>query len=98
MSKESNVPSQVVLFDRDRVEHLDGLADRPRRLSGSRLLWVDLDRQSEEAVRRVAREFALDDETRYALVNSTERAHFHDHGHYIQVTAYAPGARTTAPS
>ncbi len=91
MSNESGVPSQVVLFDRDRVEQLDGLADRPRRLSRSRLLWVDLDRQSEEAVRRVAREFALDDETRDALVNSKERARFHDHGHYIQVTAYAPG-------
>jgi magnesium transporter len=90
MSKESNVPSQVVLFDRDRVEHLDGLSDRPRRLSGSRLLWVDLDRQSEEAVSRVAREFGLDDETRDALARSKDRALFHDHDHYIHVTLYAP--------
>ena len=90
MSKVSRMPSQVVLFDGDRVEQLDGLAERPRRLSRSKLLWVDLDRESEEAVSRVASEFALDDETRVALGRSKDRALFDDHGHYIHVTLYAP--------
>ncbi len=90
MSKVSSVPSKVVLFDGDRVEQLDGLAERPGRLSRSKLLWVDLDRESEEAVSRVSSEFALDDETREALVRSSDRALFHDHGHYLHVTAYAP--------
>ena len=35
-----------ILFDRDRVDHLNGLSERPRRLRGSQLLWVDLHRDS----------------------------------------------------
>ncbi len=35
--------SQAILFDRDQAEHLEGsIADRPRRLSRGKLLWVDL--------------------------------------------------------
>ena len=40
--------SAAILFDRDQVEHLDDISERPRRLSGSKLLWVDLDRSSED--------------------------------------------------
>ena len=90
MSKDSTVPSQVVLFDRNRVKQLESLDDRPGWLSRTKLLWVDVDRQSEEAVRRVASEFGLDAETRDALLQSRDRALFHDHGRYIHVTAYAP--------
>ncbi len=90
MSSPAAVPSKVVLFDRDRVQELAGLDGRPKRLSGSKLLWVDVDRQSEEAVRRVASEFGLDAETHQALLRSRDRALFHDHGRYIHVTAYAP--------
>ena len=39
--------SDAILFDRHRVNHLDSLSDRPRRLRGSMLLWVDLHRGSE---------------------------------------------------
>jgi magnesium transporter len=84
------VSNQVVLFDRDRVKQLPSLSDRPGRLSRGRLLWVDVDRASEEAVARVAEEFELDDETRAALARSGERALLHDHGRYIHVTAVAP--------
>ena len=47
--------SDAILFDRDRVDHLDSLTDRPRRLRGSMLLWVDLHRGSEYQCRRGGR-------------------------------------------
>ena len=56
--------SEAILFDRDQVERLNDIADRPKRLRGSELLWVDVDRGSEEDVDRVADAFGLDRETR----------------------------------
>ena len=38
--------SEAILFDRDRVERLNDIAERPKRLRGSELLWVDVDRGS----------------------------------------------------
>lgn len=82
--------SDAILFDRDQVERLDDISDRPRRLSGSKLLWVDVDRTSEESADRVAEAFGLDGGTRECLAKSKDRAIFNDHGRYIHVTTYAP--------
>jgi magnesium transporter len=82
--------SAAILFDRNQVEHLDDLSERPRRLSGSKLLWVDLDRRSEDGVSEVAEVFDLDDETRALLGESKDRAVFRDHGRYLHVSTYAP--------
>jgi magnesium transporter len=82
--------SDAILFDRDQVERLDDIADRPRRLRGGKLLWVDVDRQSEDDARRVAEAFGLDSSTRECLADSKDRAVFKDHGRYIHVTTYAP--------
>ena len=82
--------SEAILFDRDRVERLDDLADRPKRLSGTKLLWVDVDRDSTEDARRVAEAFGLDSGTSDCLASSKDRAIFNDHGRYIHVTTYAP--------
>ena len=82
--------SDAILFDRDQVERLDDIGDRPRRLSGSKLLWVDVDRKSEESADEVAEAFGLDSRTRECLAHSKDRAIFHDHGRYIHVTTYAP--------
>ena len=82
--------SEAILFDRDHVERLDDLADRPRRLSRSKLLWVDVDRESGQSADAVAEAFGLDAATRDCLASSAERAVFHDHGRYIHVTTYAP--------
>jgi magnesium transporter len=82
--------SETILFDRDRVQRLHDLTDRPRRLSGSKLLWVDLDRTSTEHAQRVAEAFELDAGTAESLASSKDRAIFHDHGRYIHVTTYAP--------
>ena len=82
--------SAAILFDRDRVLELDDLSQRPRRLGGSRLLWVDLDRRSPESAARVAAEFGIDDMTRHRLAAASGPAVFRDHGDYIHVTARAP--------
>jgi magnesium transporter len=82
--------SQAILFDRHEVERLNDIADRPKRLSGSKLLWVDVDRTSNGDADRVAEAFGLDRATRDCLADSKDRAVFRDHGRYIHVTTYAP--------
>jgi magnesium transporter len=81
--------SEAILFDRDQVERLDDIADRPR-LNRGKLLWVDVDRESEADANVVAEAFGLDPHTRDCLASPAERAVFHDHGDYIHVTTYAP--------
>ncbi len=85
--------SEAILFDRDQVEKLNDIDDRPRRLRGGKLLWVDVDRHSEDEAHRVAEAFGLDSGTRSCLADSNERAVFNDHGRYIHVTTYAPDER-----
>lgn len=80
----------AILFDREQVDHLDELPDRPERLNGSKLLWVDLDRADPGSAERIARAFELDDATRDQLASSSGRAVFHDYGRYIHVTTYSP--------
>jgi magnesium transporter len=89
--EQGDHPVSTILFDRDQVDHLGELPDRPERLNGSRLLWVDIDRRSaENDVEKIARAFALDDETRDGLASSSGRAVFSDYGRYIHVTTYSP--------
>ena len=80
----------AILFDRDKVEHLGDLSDRPGRLSGSRLLWVDLHEGSEFSADEVAEELGLEDETRRCLATPNKKACFNDYGRYIHITTYAP--------
>src|SRR6266576_7322879 len=80
----------AILFDRDQVDHLDELPDRPERLHGSRLLWVDIDRRDAESAARVAQTFALDVATRDCLASSAGEGVFSDHGRYIHVSTYSP--------
>jgi magnesium transporter len=82
--------SSAILFDRDEVERLDGLMERPRRLRGSQLLWVDVDRGDDDGARDVAAAFDLDEATRERLASSGGRPVFEDYGRYIHVTTYSP--------
>ena len=82
--------SEAILFDRDRVERLDDIEDRPRRLGRGKLLWVDVERASEEDADKVAGAFGLGRSTRDCLTNSRNGAMFNDYGRYIHVTTYAP--------
>jgi magnesium transporter len=80
----------AILFDREQVDHLDELPERPERLNGSKLLWVDLDRADPTSAETIAQAFKLDDATRDQLASSSGRAVFHDYGRYIHVTTYSP--------
>jgi magnesium transporter len=80
----------AILFDREQVDHLEQLPDRPERLNGSKLLWVDLDRADPASAETIAQVFKLDDATRDQLASSSGRAVFHDYGRYIHVTTYSP--------
>jgi magnesium transporter len=80
----------AILFDRDEVDHLDDLPDRPERLNGSKLLWVDIDRRDAESAANIARAFTLDDATRDCLASSSDRPVFSDYGRYFHVTTYSP--------
>jgi hypothetical protein len=72
----------AIVFDRNDVDRLGDLSERPRRLGGSKLLWVDLHKRSEFSVEDVAKAFDLDDETRGCLATPNEQACFNDHGRY----------------
>lgn len=80
----------AILFDRDQVEHLRSLAERPQRLKGSKLLWVDVDRKTDESVDEAVEAFNLDEATRDRLASSDGKAVFHDFGRYLHVTTYSP--------
>jgi Mg2+ and Co2+ transporter CorA len=80
----------AILFDRHRVDHLDEMPRRPPRLRGSKLLWVDIDRRTDETVEEVAQAFDLDPGTRDRLALSCGRAVYQDHGRYIHLTTYSP--------
>jgi magnesium transporter len=80
----------AIVFDRDHVDQLDDLSDRPRRLSGSKLLWIDLHEGSVFSADEVAEAFDLDEGTRECLATPNKRACFNDQGRYIHITTYAP--------
>ena len=79
----------AIVFNRDKVDHLEVISDRPRRLRGSMLLWIDL-HDGEYDANQVADALDLDDETRTCLGDPNERACFEDHGRYLHLTTYAP--------
>jgi hypothetical protein len=79
----------AIVFDRDEVDHLKALSE-PRRLSASKLLWVDLHEGSEFSADDVAKAFDLEDATRQCLASPNERACFDDYGRYFHITTYAP--------
>jgi magnesium transporter len=89
MSKENRLVS-AILFDGERVDHLDELPNRPDGLNGSKLLWVDIDRRSGESAAKITDAFELDDATCERLASSEGRAVFHDYGRYMHMTTYSP--------
>ncbi len=82
--------SDAILFDRDQVDHLEALSERPRRLGGAQLLWVDVHRGSDIDTSEIARTFDLAESTVRYLETPHERPVFFDHGHYLHITTYAP--------
>jgi magnesium transporter len=87
--QEERVMTGAILFDRDEVERLADLSERPA-LKGSRLLWVDIDRGHDASAEEVAEAFELDKRTQDRLAASEGKAVFADHGRYFHVTTYSP--------
>jgi magnesium transporter len=83
--------TSTILFEGERAEQLDALTDRPRRLNGSMLLWVDLHDPSRDDVDEVAAEFGLDDKSVKRLLDPSDGVSFRDCREYIHVTASTPG-------
>ena len=79
----------AIVFDRDKAVELDSLSEVPR-LSGSTLLWVDIQEESKFGADEVADALDLDDETGRYLATPNDRTVFNDHGRYIHITTYAP--------
>jgi len=80
----------AILFDRDKVEHLGAIPEAAPKSRRSKLLWIDIDRRSEESIDDLARAFSLDPATCERLDSSEGHAVFHDYGHYLHVTTYSP--------
>jgi magnesium transporter len=80
----------AIVFDRDKVDQLEAISDRPSRLRGSMLLWIDLHDGSEYDANQIADALELDDQTRACLADPNERACFEDRGRYLHITTYAP--------
>jgi magnesium transporter len=82
--------SQAILFDGHQTEMLPDLSERPRRLGGAKLLWVDLDGAAERDVREAVKAFDLEEETYDLLVEPLDHAGFKDYGRYLHLTTFAP--------
>ena len=81
--------SSAILFDRDEVEQLESVDQRPKRLGRSKLLWVDINERTEETAEEIADVFGLEATTRERLSRSEDRAVFDDFGRYLHVTTYS---------
>ena len=79
---------EAILFDGVEVDHLGSLSDRPRRLGGSKLLWVDV--HHGEDADELAEIFDLDQHTSDFLESPDDAPVFQDFGRYIHITTYAP--------
>lgn len=82
--------SQAILFEGQQTEVLTDLSARPRRLGGSKLLWVDLDGTGDDQVGKVVESFDLERETHEFLTTPRDHAGFKDYGRYLHLTTYAP--------
>jgi hypothetical protein len=85
--------SSTILFDRDQVERLADVRERPKRLRGSKLLWVDIDDRNEANAGQVSDAFDLERVTCDRLGSSEGKAVFHDFGRYIHPTTYSLSER-----
>ena len=80
----------VLLFDRHRAERLAGVDDLPKRLGGSKLLWIDIPEPSEDAARSVVSALDLDDDARRGLASTSRTPSFRDAGRYVHLTIHSP--------
>jgi magnesium transporter len=74
----------ALLFERNSVAEIDWTEPLPR-LGRSALLWIDLERPSEDDLAALADVLELDEETVGAIADDRDRPILADHGHYLHV-------------
>jgi Mg2+ and Co2+ transporter CorA len=87
----------ALLFDRDRVDDVDDWT-MPPRIGRSAILWIDLERPTDDDVDRLIEMFDLVRETQQELAQRNGAPAFADHGEYVHVGAIGlsdPRARAT---
>jgi magnesium transporter len=94
MANGANGAVNALLFERDEAEEVDDWKDRVGSLGRSSILWLDLERPSEDAVGELADALELDESTAERLVRPSGTPFFGDFGDYLHVTAYAPTTET----
>lgn len=77
----------ALLFDRNRVDEIEDWSGSLPRIGRSAILWIDLERPSEEDVANLVRALDLDSESAGLLVSEDAEPRLDDHGEYLHVTA-----------
>jgi Mg2+ and Co2+ transporter CorA len=85
---------RVTLFDGERANRLEGLADIPSRIGASSLLWIDAGKPSEDEARHIVDALDLDDDALEVVSGGGRTTRFHDGGDFVAVTLEAPEAAT----
>ena len=82
--------SEALLFREHEVEELDDWTGSLDRLGASTLLWIDLERPSDDAVERLSRGLELDPRSVERLRGAERTPNLTDFGSYLHVTGFAP--------
>jgi len=82
--------SDALLFSEEKVEEIDGWPELLDRLGPTSLLWIDLERPSEEEVDRLAKALEFDGDSVRRLTGDESSPYLCDCGSYLHVTGCVP--------
>ena len=77
----------ALLFDRDQVDEVDDWTDSLPKVGRSALLWIDLEKPSEDDVDHLVEAFDLAETTAKDIQRKQPEPRLVDHGGYLHVTA-----------
>ena len=80
----------ALIFDRDAVEEVADWPDQVGRLRRSSILWIDVDKPSEDEIRDLVDGLGLDGASAERLSSDDSRPYFGDFGTYLHVRAFVP--------
>ncbi len=76
----------ALLFDRDRVDEVDDWTNSLPTVKRSAILWIDLEKPTDEDVAHLVEQFGLEDGTANDLRHDLTKPRLADHGKYLHVT------------
>jgi len=76
----------ALLFDRDRVDEVTDWTDSLPKVGRSAILWIDVEKPSEDDVAHLVKAFDLDSSTAKDLQSKQTEPRLVDHGGYLHVT------------